>query len=472
MGMGTENKRERIMKFDNKFEESFYKRFNDLNLKYITSKKEYNIKLVRPIKRYVPCDFFIEIANRTIALVEVKESIFLDVYDYSKIEKFASENNVRYIVLSDGNKFIITDRKGGLQKATLNFNEFIQLIQEREDVNVEESKQLISETIRSIINESQFGFLKDNVIELISQISNGIEFNEIDSSFSFSNPTDINNIENRIFRLLLKGEKPLTKVYRYTTLSTIFSMLNYNSFRMNCLVGMNDTTEVNYAENYITGTNRDYTQAVWQTVDSYNRRFISSCSLKDDDLTQWRLYADDSKGVCLVLKVDEENLDSKFILKRISYSQKNGDHPELNFIKNIIAVLKNKLNVDFEFKTLSTWRHFFKPFDYAVEEEVRLLFILHDEDIKKGWLLTNSHNILNPYVDFILNEAGLPLKMTEIVLGPKCPEKDINQKQFEQFIRELRKKKKTVKKNDEEASVEEYNIPNLTVSISKIKNYR
>ena len=239
---------------------------------------------------------------------------------------------------------------------------------------------------------------------------------------------------------------------------------------MNCLVGMNDTTEVNYAENYITGTNRDYTQAHWKTVDTYNRRFISSCSLKEDDLTQWRLYADDSKGVCLILNVDEKLLDSKFVLKRISYGKKNGSHPELDFIKQVIGNLKSKLNINFEFKTLSTWRHFFKPFEYSVEEEVRLLFILNDQDVKKGWLLTSSHNILNPYVEFKLNDDGLPLQLTEIVLGPKCPEKEINQKQFQQFIRELRNKK--IKIKDEGQEVDEYNIPKLNVSISKIKNYR
>lgn len=249
-------------------------------------------------------------------------------------------------------------------------------------------------------------------------------------------------------------------------------MLNYNSIRMNCLVGMNDTTEVNYVENYITGTNRDFAQAPWQTVEAYNRRFIASCTLKEDDLTQWRLYAEDSKGVCLVLTINEKNLNSKFILKRISYGKPDNTHPELDLIKNIIAELKDKINIDFEFKTLSTWKHFFKPHDYDVEDEVRLLFIMKDEDIKKGWLLTASHGILNPYVEFKLNGDELPIELTEIVLGPKSPEKEINQKQFEQYIREIRRKKKKVMVDGHETEVDEYNLSKLKVSISRIKNYR
>lgn len=460
------------MRFDSQLEESFYRRFTELNLKFYTSKKVFDFKLTRPIKRNVPFDFSVEISNRTIAIIELKSRQFIDVYDYSNIDKYASQNNIRFVILSDGEKFIITDRRNPNTKETVNFDEFVNILSSKEELDVNKLKQEIADKIKSIIIDSKFKFLKEQIDGLLSQISSGIDFNEIDQSFSFKNPTDINNIENRIFRLLLKEDKPLNKIYRYTTLNTIYSMLNYNSFRMNCLVGMNDTTEVNYAENYITGTNRDYAQAAWQTVDAYNRRFISSCSLKEDDLTQWRLYADDSKGVCLVLSVDDKLLNSKFVLKRISYGEKDGSHPELDFIKYIIAALKEQLNVDFEFKTLTTWRHFFKPFDYSVEEEVRLLFVLNDEDIKKGWLLTSSHNILNPYVEFKLNDEGLPVQLTEIILGPKCPEKEINQKQFEQIIRELRRKKKKVKTDTEEQEVNEYNIPKLTVSISKIKNYR
>lgn len=446
------------MKFESQLEELFYNRFKEQNLKYITSKRVYDIRLVKPTKRFVPYDFSIEISNIIIGIVEIKPQRFIDIYDYSKIEKFASENNIRYIVLTDNEKFIVTDRKNGSTKATLDFDQFKELLLDRDEINVEEEKSKIATIIKTIINDSDFSHLKTQLDDFMPQMKNGIEYNEINKSFSFKNHNDINNIENKIFRFLLKDDKPLTKVYRYTTLSTIYSMLNYNSFRMNCLVGMNDTTEVNYAENYVTGTNRDYTQAHWKTVDSYNKRFISSCSLKDDDLTQWRLYADDSKGICLVMNVNQELLNSKFILKRISYGKKDNTHPELDLIRKIIAILKDKLGIDFEFKTLSIWRHFFKPYDYKVEEEVRLLFIM-TEEMKKGWVLTASHNILNPYVEFKLNDKDMPLQLTEIVLGPKCPEKEINQKQFEQFIRELN-------------HVKDYNISKLKVSISKIKNYR
>jgi hypothetical protein len=460
------------MSFESKIEEEFYRNFNYKKIKFNTTNKEYEIKAIKPFKRSVPYDLSINIGSRIIAIINFNVGHSHKSYSYYSLDTFALENNIRFTIISDGVKFLVNDTKEPSNRLNVNFDELLELLSLRYkgyplDINTQVAKK-----IKEIIIESNFPFLKEEINHLYSQLLNGIDYNEIDQHFSFKEPSNINSIENKIFRLLLQDNTPLTRIYRYTTLNSIYSTLTNNSFRMNCLVGMNDTSEVNYAENYISGSNRDYTTAHWKTVDAFNRRFISSCSLKEDDLTQWRLYSDDSKGVCLILDVKQELLNSKFILKRISYGNKDGTHPVLDFIKNIISTLKNDFNIDFEFKTLSTWRHFFKPFDYTIEEEVRLLFMHRDEEIKKGWLLTSTHSILNPYVEFKLNDDELPIQLIEIVLGPKCPEKEMNMKQFEQLIRELKLKKKKIKVGEDEQEFDEYKIPNLTVSISRIKNYR
>lgn len=99
------------MKFDSKIEENFYKRFNESNVKFLTTKNVYDIKAVQPLKRNVPYDISINIGSRIIAIIEFKSPQFLEVFDYSKIETFASENNIRLFILSDGEKFIISDRR-------------------------------------------------------------------------------------------------------------------------------------------------------------------------------------------------------------------------------------------------------------------------------------------------------------------------------------------------------------------------
>ncbi|MEZ2338375.1 DUF2971 domain-containing protein [Mucilaginibacter sp. RCC_168] len=458
------------MPFDSNLEEAFYRRFNNLKLIFHASKRDYDIKAIRPQKRNIPFDFAIEIGHRVIAIVEVKASVLIDRFDHSKIEKYAAENNIRYYIITDNERFIIRDHHNKSFNLEGSFYDFINTITKKQEIDSVDLKRRIAAKIRDVITNSAFPGLNETLVDFYQNPLEQLEYDEISEKFSFINPVDINNAENRLFRRLLRDDKPITKVFRYTTLNTLFLILSYNKYRMNCLVGMNDTTEVNYAETHITGVAHDFANAAWQTVDAHNRRFISSCSLKEDDLTQWRLYADDSKGVCLEYRINTDITSPEFLVKKISYGLKDKTHPELDFVKNLVSKLKTDLNVDFDLKTLSVWRHFFKPHDYAVEEEVRILYILNDRKRQKGWLLTSSHSILNPYVEFKLNDPDSPVQLTNIVLGPKCQEKEINKKQLEQLIRELRARK--IEDPVTKLPVDEYNISKLKVEISDIQNYR
>ena len=200
------------MKFDSFIEEHFYRRFNALKVKYYTS-KEYEIKAIRPLRKNVPYDISINIGSRILAIIEFKGGQYLEVFDYSRIERYASENNIRLFILSDGEKFIVNDRRNPNRKSTVNFDDLIQILNEREEINVKELKPRIAEVIKNLIIQSEFRFLKARLESLSNQIVNAIDYNEIDQMFSFKNPSDIENIENRIFRLLLKDEKPLNKIY-------------------------------------------------------------------------------------------------------------------------------------------------------------------------------------------------------------------------------------------------------------------
>lgn len=460
------------MKLEKQIEVQFYKEFNAKQLSFFTNDKKFVVKAIKSKQPELPYDISLNVGNDILAIINFKKSRPINSFDFIKLREFALSNRIRYIIVSDGEQFEIDDNRGKGEREVFNFQTLLTRITEQPDINIKSKKNQISNLITEIISKCDLKYLKEQIDSVEKNFNGDLVFNEVNNLFSYRDPSNLNSVENKIFRLLLKENEPLKKVYRYTTLNSIFAILNSNSLRMNCLIGMNDTSEVYYAESYITNTNLDYSLAAWQTVDAHNKRFISSCSLKEDDLTQWRLYADDSKGVCLVLDINQELLNSKFILKRISYGLKNGEHPELDILKLIIARLKSELDVDFELKTLGTWRHFFKPYDYSVEEEVRLLYMLKDKDIRKGWLLTAEHGILNPFVEFKLNETEIPLHLTEIMLGPKCPEKEINKKQFEQFIRELKRiKKMAISKGDESVPYVD-NLANLKVTISKIKNYR
>jgi hypothetical protein len=257
-------------------------------------------------------------------------------------------------------------------------------------------------------------------------------------------------------------------ICRYTTLNTIFSMLNFLSFRMNGLVGMNDKSEVNYVESYIAGNDKPLIKQHHSSVTAINIRYITSCTTikNKDDLTLWRLYADDCRGVCLIFDTVEANLNSHVLLQKVKYADKHGKHPELELLKEIRRQVVDKTGFPFEFKNLGYWKHFFKPYEYSIEDEVRLLIIDAPliPSIKKDWVLTYTHSIVNPIIDFQLNGSRFPLHLKEVLLGPKCPEQETNKVQLEELIR---RKKSEITNRSINADLKD-----LKIEMSAIKHYR
>lgn len=142
-------------------------------------------------------------------------------------------------------------------------------------------------------------------------------------------------------------------------------------------------------------------------------------------------------------------------------------HPELDFILRVKDQLRKEVKIDFRFKTLSLWRHFFKSYEYEPEKEVRLLLIGNEKDEIKGekfstgsgasldikWNLTNSHHILAPFIILKIDDPRLSCTLKKVILGSKCPELAINLKQFSLLARKK-------------------NLSHLEVIPSKIINYR
>ena len=178
---------------------------------------------------------------------------------------------------------------------------------------------------------------------------------------------------------------------------------------------------------------------------------MSCCEDKKDDLTQWRLYGDDGKGVCLKFKLKEKS--NSFIFRKIKYLSKDSD--QIEKLNDLVEFIYDLTGYTFVFNTLHEWCHFIKPEDYKVESEVRLLYKLSgnkDDEKISGWIFTNGTNIITPYKEFKLDE--FPLELVGIKLGPKFPNPKTNYFQFGAFV-----------KND-------LKLKNIEISLSKIENYR
>lgn len=205
-----------------------------------------------------------------------------------------------------------------------------------------------------------------------------------------------------------KGE-----LHKYTSLQTLFESIKTNSYRLNGLAGMNDKSEGYYWDEAVNGTK----QVPKETINDY---FISSFSTKKDNLTLWRLYGNDGKGVCLTFQLKTSFNRDSMVLSKVKYVEKDN---------NCFKLFKELMENNFIFQDIEQWKCLFKPLEYEDEDEYRL--ILRDKGDKvlvkeKDYYMMNDSSIINSYVTFDMNHVDFPLELKKITLGPKCPEQQVN----------------------------------------------
>ena len=212
---------------------------------------------------------------------------------------------------------------------------------------------------------------------------------------------------------------------------------------MNGLPGMNDKDEGLFAWNMINDTKKLSNDEVKKRKALINNAFIISYSYKSkiDDLIQWRLYGDDAKGVCCVYSVLQDKIDDRFFLHPIKYIEppQKGKYPTDALLATLKKYVDNQSGL--AYTDLSPLIFYYKHKDYEPEAEVRLLVdnkntsAYNSLEFKREWLLTNSNNIPNPYIDIPLKD--FPLKLERILLGPNMNDIDTIQVQLETMLKEL-----------------------------------
>lgn len=325
----------------------------------------------------------------------------------------------------------------------------------------------INEKVKRILNSIAAETVKDNkAISMFLQrvagkvgIKSTYSYNATSTTFVFA------DYDENVFRKLffIRGTH-VKQICRYCSLGSLYQILSNQTIRLNGLVGMNDKSEYKYAwETFFGGEDPN------EMEKQMNHTYIMSCSSisSKDNLEMWRLYGDDGKGVCLIFDVNRYY--PPFALAQTIYSYTRNDKRKEEdkkwlLLKRLTDELKD-ISLPLRLKNQNKWLPFLKSGDYNYEEEIRLLYDESESDhISKKWVLTDSNSIFNPYVQFDLlpKPAGegegevIPLTLKGIILGPKCPEIDINVKQLSNLLErdpELRKL-------------------NIKVTASEITNYR
>lgn len=258
----------------------------------------------------------------------------------------------------------------------------------------------------------------------------GYDFKRNTFGIKGGGPTLTIGKEIELIRKLFRSDE-IKEMYRYGSLSTLKATLDSGKYRMNCIMGMNDSSEVSYADNHLGGDAGLQDDSHLNKVHNINRKYISSCSSEEDDLTLWRFYGDDTRGMSIKLVPKAKKYKhGDFIFGYVSYAEENGAHPELELLRALVAGTNAHGEV-YGSSLLNIWKHFFKPYDYHVEKEIRIFYFLPDGYEKKnlGWNISN-YGFLNPYMEFDMHSKEFPFRIEEVMLGPQTPEKIINKHQI------------------------------------------
>ena len=249
------------------------------------------------------------------------------------------------------------------------------------------AKKDMYESIEKWFRDKQNTPFKERVLALVKhwQKENSEVFFRV-----MGNKMCLNKIEEtKLFKAIL-GTSEKKEIYRFTSRKTLEYLLDGGKHAMSSIVCMNDKSEGFYADDSLLYGSDDENGSLGLCLNS--DYFITSFSYNaPDDLTMWRLYGEDGKGIAITYSNLSNSED--YILAPVSYQKDDKSHPELDFVKFLFH------DATFDDRRLvcthwNLWRLFFKPHDYNIEREVRLLYSKYSEKSQIKYVYTN--NIFSP----------------------------------------------------------------------------
>ncbi len=326
------------------------------------------------------------------------------------------------------------------------------------------SSGIISEIIAHVKEMSNINQINLDIQSFIQNNLNKEAITVNDSlDFEFADDSD-DGFENKLHELMLKKPNIDEEVGRYMSLDSFYRTIRDRKIYFGSVIGMNDKSETKYYASkvyYDTAYLEKYHDLEIKNV---NESFITSYVKSDkiDNLTLWRMYGDNGRGICMVFKTLQEK--NSFKLREINYCTEYGSHLVLGLLHSFVYAIKNSRFCDvrdtstFKFNKSYVWKHFFKAKEYIDENEVRLLYRFEKDIIKEtqntiemNWRVIN--NIIVPSILIPFDYEGLPLKLTKIYIGPKAIERETNLKQIKHFL-------------------ESQGFTDVEVCVSTIDNYR
>lgn len=363
-----------------------------------------------------------DVDGKPVAVFEVKgfpQAWALRMQMDSSLSRTFQVQGVRYSIITDGDEFWMWSQESREYIKT-DFDKVLDTIIKGLPVlgDVPSTEQIIESIIESA---TKVKLKQKNAIKTFIEKPRARCLFKTDATtgkIEFSTPS----AEDAFFSHLLNGRIP-AKLCRFTTRHNLFLLFKDGKQNMCSIVCMNDKSEETYADK-ITGLGPNWGETKLEN----NNCFILSLMPQDksDDLTMWRLYGDDAKGVCLNYEIKGKErgrkLKGEFYISSISYGESEKVHRELDFICGIS--LLNINHWQFRFNRWHIWKHFFKSFRFKDEKEVRLLYLSDGKKKEeKCWIENSESGIVSKMLLFpMIPTNTFPLNLTNVIVGPKAPE--------------------------------------------------
>lgn len=235
------------MKHDEKRNSSFVKRvkrlFDDRFVTKSRAKKSFRIVDITGA-----LDFKIRYANRNLAYVKVTEnlvpyevtSVTLKILGFSELL-----SDSLYLIITDSRTFLIwSDTETPVRVESID-DLYKMIVTDKRD-SEESVKEDISHVVYKYISESLPSLLYEAKIEHNTDLIRKLDYDAVINQASF-----IPEFEIDVFGSLLDDVLEGSEVYRYSSLSTLMKTIKNCKYRLNCIVAMNDRSEINYVDRYL-----------------------------------------------------------------------------------------------------------------------------------------------------------------------------------------------------------------------------
>ena len=249
-------------------------------------------------------------------------------------------------------------------------------------------------------------------IAKIRSLSRWNDFNQLNADI---------NLSNNLLKESIHEVKDDTLLIHYTSIQSLFEILNSKKLRLFSTIHMNDPFELSFALKNIDGI--DYEKINEQAKNFFVTSF---CEYKSEitnreNFSMWRNYANDGAGIGIVFKLSNYNLHNRWIdsvLGKVSY---DSNSISLTGIRNYFQALKkensfqvqNLPNIIFQLACLH------KASIWSEENEIRLSRLIEwdqyewpykrdKDDFSKEIKTTFANNSLKYFIEMDLdNHARL-----------------------------------------------------------------